>query len=345
MSSGTGSNYPAPVVAGESAGINQAFQPFPYPGTTTAANAALSGIQNEVNPATTSALTNAGLGAIQAGQALPGQLAPIAQQGLQGGTNIYNTLTSQAGAPIAAGNQVYAQGQQQYGMLSPYVSQALQAGFDPQNALYNQQYNLQQQQQQASNAQSGVGQSPYAAGLTAQGDQNFNINWQNQQLARQAQAAQTAEGLSSTAMGDAATGANALNAGYNTATGMDTAAINALLGGISSYDTTTGLGISGLEGLLGTGGNAIAQATGLDANQVSQYLAYLQGSTNAGSAATGAQLNALNVGNNIYGTTNQGNLAQQQLLTQSLGGLGSLGGTLGGAYMNSSALNNIAAAL
>lgn len=292
MSSGTGSNYPAPVVAGESAGINQAFQPFPYPGTTAAANAALSGIQNEVNPAAVSSLTNAGLGAIGYGQSLPGQLAPIANQGL------------------AAGQNVYAQGQQQYNTLSPYVSKALQAGFDPQNALFNQLFGQQQQQTLGANAQSGVGQSPYGAGLVAQGDQNFDINWQNQQLARQAMGAQTAEGLSSTAIGDAASGANALNAGIN------------------AYDTTTSLGISGLEGLLGAGGNAIAQATGLNAQQVAQYLAYLNASTNNASAATGAQLNALNVGNNIYGTTNQGNLAAQQQLNQGLGGLGSLGGTL-----------------
>ena len=66
------------------------------------------------------------------------------------------------------------------------MTQALQQGFDPQNALYNRQFGLQQQQNLASQAMSGVGQSPYAAGLTAQGNENFNIDWQNQQLARQA---------------------------------------------------------------------------------------------------------------------------------------------------------------
>ena len=51
MSSGTGSNYPAPVVAGQSAGINQAFQPFPYPNTTQAANNAYSGIPGDMGTA------------------------------------------------------------------------------------------------------------------------------------------------------------------------------------------------------------------------------------------------------------------------------------------------------
>jgi hypothetical protein len=288
MSSGTGSNYPAPVVAGESAGINQAFQPFPYPNATQAASNAFSGIQGLVNPTAVSGLNNAASQAIGYGQSLPGQLAPVAQQGLAAGT-------------------------QQYSTLAPYVGQALQAGFDPQNQLYNQLFGQQQQQNLASQAMAGVGGSPYGAGLTAQGNQNFDINWQNQQLARQAQGAQTAEGLSSTAMGD-------------------------LTSGINNYLGATGLGISGMEGLLSTGGNLATQAQGLSQQQISDYLAYLSGNTANASAATGAQLGALNAGTSLYGATNQGNLAQQQLTNQSLGGLGQLGGTLGGAAILGSLL-------
>ena len=54
-------------------------------------------------------------------------------------------------------------------------------------------------------------------------------------------------------------------------------------------------------------------------------------------AATDGQLGALQQGTNLFGATNQGNLAQQQQTNQALGGLGSLGGTLGGAFLNSSA--------
>src|SRR5271166_4711540 len=389
---GTGSNYPAAVVAGENSGINQAFQPFPYPNTTGAANNAYSGIAGDTNPAGQSALNSAGLGAINYGQQLPGQLAPVAQQGLTAGTNIYNSLSGQAQVPIQAGQSTYNNlvgqagtvmnagnnvsnflnqesaipadaGQVQYNALAPYVTQALQQGFDPQNALYNQQYNLQQQQNMASQAMSGVGQSPYAAGLTAQGNQNFDIAWQQSQLAREAQAAQTAGGLSSTAIGDAATGSNALNQGYQTGTAMDTAASNALnagyatglanvqggmadlSSGIANYQGLTGLGISGLEGLLGAGGNALTQASGMNAQQVAQYLAYLQGSTYNAAAATGAQLGSLQQGTNLYGATNQGNLAQQQQVNNALGGLGSLAGTLGGAGIQASATNNLASAI
>src|SRR5271166_5997941 len=400
---GTGSNYPAAVVAGENSGINQAFQPFPYPNTTGAANNAYSGIAGDTNPAGQSALNSAGLGAINYGQQLPGQLAPVAQQGLTAGTNIYNSLSGQAQVPIQAGQSTYNNlvgqagtvmnagnnvsnflnqesaipadaGQAQYNALAPYVTQALQQGFDPQNALYNQQYNLQQQQNMASQAMSGVGQSPYAAGLTAQGDQNFNIAWQQSQLAREAQAAQTAGGLSSTAMNDLNSGynqatnmilggnqalnnsyqtgsnmelggANALNAGYTTGANLDTAAMNALSSGISDYSGITGLGISGMEGLIGTGGNALTQATGMNAQQVAQYLAYLQGSTYNAAAATGAQLGSLQQGTNLYGATNQGNLAQQQQVNNALGGLGTFAGSTGGSNLLTNAGNTIAGGL
>ena len=275
MSSGTGSNYPAAAVAGESAGINSAFQPFPYPNTTQAASNAFSGIANDIPSGSISNLTGAGNNLLNMASTIPG----------------YATQAGAAALGPAVG---------QYNALAPYVTQALQTGFDPQNQLYNQQFALQQQQNLAGEAMAGVGQSPYAAGLTAQGNNNFNIDWQNQQLARQAQAAQTATGLSSTAMGD-------------------------LSGGINDYLSGLGLGVSSAEGLTGAAGNAYTQAAGLNAQQVAQYLAYLNASTQNAAAASGEQIGALNAGTSLYGATNQGNLAQQQLLGSALGGLGSLG--------------------
>lgn len=292
---GTGSNYPAAVVAGESSGINQAFQPFPYPNTTQAASNAYSGIANDVPSGSIGNLTNAGSGLLGMIPGIERQTGYLGDQGL-------------------------VAGEQQYNALAPYVTQALQTGFDPQNQLYNQQFGLQQQQNLAGEAMAGVGQSPYAAGLTAQGNNNFNIDWQNNELARQQTAAQTASGLSGAAMG-------------------------AMSGGINDYLGAIGLGVSSAEGLTGAAGNAYTQAAGLNAQQVAQYLAYLNASTQNAAAASGEQIGALNAGTSLYGATNQGNLAQQQLLGSALGGLGSLGGTLGGAYLNSSATNNLAASL
>src|SRR5208282_2897249 len=100
---------------------------------------------------------------------------------------------------------------------------------------------------------------------------------------------------------------NALNAGYATGLANIQGGMADLSQGISDYSGITGLGISGLEGLLGAGGNALTQATGMNAQQVAQYLAYLQGSTQNAAAATSGQLGALNAGTNLYGATNTGN--------------------------------------
>src|SRR5208282_6339349 len=103
--------------------------------------------------------------------------------------------------------------------------------------------------------------------------------------------------------------------------------------GISDYSGLTSLGISGLEGLLGAGGNALTQATGMNAQQVAQYLAYLQGSTSNAAAATGAQLGSLQAGTNLYGATNTGNLAQTAQINSALGGLGTFAGSTGGSNL------------
>src|SRR5271157_115171 len=107
MSSGTGSNYPAAGVSGENAGINQAFQPFPYPNTTSAANNAYSGIAGDTSPAGQSALTYGGLGAINYGNSLPGTVGPMANQAYQAGLGDYNFLTSQWNAPVNEGQALY----------------------------------------------------------------------------------------------------------------------------------------------------------------------------------------------------------------------------------------------
>src|SRR5208282_936028 len=114
-----------------------------------------------------------------------------------------------------------------------------------------------------------------------------------------------------------------------------------LSSGISDYSGITGLGISGLEGLLGAGGNALTQATGMNAQQVAQYLAYLQGSTYNAAGATRAQLGSLQQGTNLYGATNTGNLAQQQQVNNALGGLGSFAGSTGGSNLLGSAAGGL----
>lgn len=108
--------------------------------------------------------------------------------------------------------------QQSQGNLYNSGNQVLNTAFDPQNALYNQQQQLNTDQSRASEYARGIQSSPYGAALENQSNQNFNTNWQNQQLARQTQGLQAAQGAygSAQGMGNSYTGAQAgLQAGQN----------------------------------------------------------------------------------------------------------------------------------
>jgi hypothetical protein len=107
-----------------------------------------------------------------------------------GGSNLYNTSMANAGALSNLGQN-----------LGQYGNQIIQTGFDPQQALYNQQYQQNTDQTNAINSMYGVGGSPYGAGLANQSSQNFNINWQNQQQQRQNAAIQALGQLSQTQAG------------------------------------------------------------------------------------------------------------------------------------------------
>ena len=122
-----------------------------------------------------------------------------AQQGLAdsstvGGIQGLNTNPSasyNAGASTTAGSALAGAVPSTVG----YAGQALNNAFDPQSQLFNQQFQQQHQQQAVTNAQNGVGGTPYGAGLTTQGDQNFDIAWQQQQLQNQNTGASTASQL------------------------------------------------------------------------------------------------------------------------------------------------------
>lgn len=134
------------------------------------------------------------------------------QAGAAGGAfqGIGNLNTNPSGSYDSAGStgagaNLTNQGQQ----LLPFAQQTMQTAFDPQQALYKQLFQQQQDQGNVARSQAGVADTPYGAGLAQQGNQNFDINWQNQQLGRQAQGAQTAGSLFGTA-GNAATAGTAI---------------------------------------------------------------------------------------------------------------------------------------
>ena len=105
--------------------------------------------------------------------------------------------------------------------LPQYAQMALQQGFDPQGALYAQMQNQNQQQAMAAEAAQGVASTPYAAGLTNQANQNFNLNWENQALQRQQLGSQTANSLLGEYGAGTALGSGLQQAGGQYATGIN----------------------------------------------------------------------------------------------------------------------------
>ena len=304
MSGGGGSNnvqYPYAALTGLWGEAQNYFQPTPYPNTTQAAGNVLSNIGGIVNPSTQ---YNAG-GVVNAGNNLTNV-----------GGNIANTGYGVLGNAASAGNQIYGQAQQgvqgalqNYGTNNAYANQALTNAFDPQQALFAQQFQRQQDQSNAVNAMSGVATTPYGAGLTQQNNQNFDIAWQQAQLANQAQGAQTASTLQST--------------------------------GANNLASLLGTGASGLSSLLGAGtgaaatGAAIQQSVPTLQNSTTQqiiqdYLSYLGANTSNASALMSAINSSYGQATNMYSAEATAANQAQALQNQSTGGLGSLLGTVGG---------------
>jgi hypothetical protein len=177
--------------------------------------------------------------------------------------------------------------------------QILNTAFDPQQQLYNQQLALTQSQQNAANAQAGVGTTPYGAGLQDQNLQNFNIAWQNAQLGRQAQ------------------GLQAAGAAYGQGSQMQNAAPGQYLQASAiPYGTYGAIGQGQLGALSGLGQFG-QNASTLPQQQITDYDAYL---------GIGNQANS--VANQTAGLQNA---IQQQNLGNIFGGLGNLGSFYGAA--------------
>ena len=300
----TGAQFPAPVVEGLSTAANSQFQPSPFPNTPQAAGNAFNQIGGGFNQ-----------GFNQFGGWTPQTQAGSAQNTLDMGNN----FTNQAGntqafwsdpamaANITNANNLLTQ-------MDPRITQTLQQGFDPQKQLFNQLFNQQQQQNLASQASAGTANTPYGAGLTEQGNQNFDIAWQNAQLARQGQAAQNAAQLAQIPSADYA----------NAST----------LAQLPTYAAGIGNSLLGTGSQLGTG--AASFLNNVNQQQIQDYLAYLSGSSGNAANLLNAQNQSLNAGTNLFQAQTGANQNQQQLQNAGLAGLGSLGGSALGAGLGSS---------
>jgi hypothetical protein len=294
----------------------------------------------------------------QAGQGLI-SLAPGIASGLANVSPNMLQQINQAGKGLMNAAPGYAG--LELGLNAPLAgaeSSILQSGMDPRGALYNRTQQQVTDQQNAVNSLSGVGTSPYGAGVTGQAQQNFNIDWQNQQLQRQIAAGQAASGLSgqqaSNIQGAGSllsglTGAGAGlglgvagerlaqgQAGAKALSDLTTAGGNLQLGGASQQLANTQGGANILNQLIqGGGGLGLSAASGQLANTIgggNLLNALSQGAGGLGSELTTGQLNNLTGGANAFNQFAQGagNLANTAAGLSS-SGLGQLLSAYGGA--------------
>lgn len=315
---------------------NNPYYPQALQGAQTAANTA----QNVVAPGQLAgASQDAGIAAL-AGGAAPGY-ASAATQGGQGAYDLSQILNAlqygelQGAIPGATQGNVGA------------ANQILNTAFDPQSALYTQQYQQMLDQQNAINAMSGVGQTPYGAGLTAQNARLFNTDWQNQQLNRQIAGlgaydqAITGNTQNLTNLVNSATGnANQL---INTGTGALNAGINTGIGALSQLGATTVGANQGASDLATAGLNTQLTGASLPYNlatqQAQNQLSALQQQINAANAATqgiqaGTQLQGgyLGIGQQAAQGAIQAAQANNQANAQAAAGLGNLFGNILGMF-------------
>jgi len=219
------------------------------------------------------------------------------------------------GGSVTAGGLGQLQALGQYGQgqnlintgqsLTPYAGSVLQTGFDPQQQLYQRTLATTLGQQQAANALSGVGTTPYGAGLTDANLQNFNIDWQNAQLNRQIQALQGAGGALQTGGGLIGQGVNmqaAAPAQYLTASSYPYSAYQQIGG--NQLGALTNLGQFGMG------------ASQLPQQQIADYLNYIQAGNQANQVANQnatlqAQIQNMYQGQIGQGLAGFGNLASK----------------------------------
>ena len=242
---------------------------------------------------------------------------PYASQ-YQQGANAIAPVAGAAGAQqIGAGTNLTATGQS----FLPYAQQTLQTAYDPQNALYAQQYQQNNDATNAGLAARGLATTPYGAGVQNTSDQQFNTNWLQTQLQRQATGAQTAGALTGAAGTAGTTGANLQTTGLNTA----------LQGASLPYSTANTIGTNQNTALNAYSGQGTTATAGAQ-QQIADFLQYL-----------GLGNQATSTNNSIYGnqiTAQQNQFNQQQAagkaLGSSLSGLGTyFGGNNGVASTNS----------
>lgn len=230
------------------------------------------------------------------------QAQSLIPQTTQGGNYAPDVLQALAGTgALTAGLDLSALGR--IGTTGLQAGESiLNTGFDPQSALYNRQFQQQQDQTNATAAQNGLAGSPFAAGLSNQANTNFNIDWQNAQLARQVSALGAYDSAASTYAGNTANLAS--GAIGNLATGLNS--------GVSDYNALNSGAVNNLVNLQTSGVNNFNALNSGAVNNATNLVGASTGALNSGiNTATGALTSLGNL-------TNSSNAAASALGTQGL---------------------------
>ena len=229
--------------------------------------------------------------------------------GYQGGANFAGALGQNAAlGGYGAGGLL-----QQYGLSAmPYAQSIFNTAMDPQQALYGRTQQAVTDQSRANLEASGMGSTPYGAGLMNDATRNFNIDWQNNQLQRQALGAQAGGGLLTA-------GGNLANLGtgmQNVAPGQFLAASGMPYGAFSQIG---GDQFGAINQLLGATGNA----QNISNQQIQDWLAYVQAGNQAGGVANQAYSNQLQANQQQFNQQQQyGKMFGQGLYGLGQGGFG-----------------------
>ena len=230
-------------------------------GATYDAGGLIAGAQDLYKAAATNPYTGAALSGAQTG-------GGMLQQGALADTQAAGTLM-----PYATGAAATLQGG---------ANAVLGTAFDPQGALYAQQFQQNTDQTRAGLEARGLDTSAAGQGIENQSNQNFNIAWQNAQLGRQTQGLSTA----SSALGQ---GVSGLTSGASTAANLYGTAGNQYAAGAAMPYNLQNQYYNNLIGDYGNVGSAAGNYANLD-------------TTAAGLANTGVGFN-LNAGATPYNTS------------------------------------------
>lgn len=162
------------------------------------------------------------LGGFNLGGANLGQFSNLVQQGSH---NPFSNMMLQGGQGFSGlGIEQMLQSISNANTLAGGVSPLMNAAFDPQNALYARTAQQSKDASLAALSGSGLATTPYGQGVFAEGQNNFNIDWQNNLLQRMIAGSGAASGLANNAFslggGAASQGAQFASLPYQLFQGM-----------------------------------------------------------------------------------------------------------------------------